>query len=440
MKERIEKERIHLFAPGDVLVTHVEIEGIIFEEKLRESVKNAVSKNELLNARVVIDKNGSAYYETQKFDENPNDMVRILHHVYWKDIVNEQESIAFDLDHGELMRFYYLINEEKQEFLLIAHALAGDAISHALLLNDIIKGLADMPVKAKPVMLCRMDQLPGESQLSFLEKMKLKGILHNWKKEGTGFSEEEYYQLHAKVWKNKKTYIQYETFYKDALYRLAMYAKEHQVTVNSVILTAFAKASRELRHAVVADESGRQQTAELKPDEIAMVLSMRDDYDGMGDYEYTYPLHYLYDETLDFAENVQKLHNSIHLDQPKERYQQLVWLRELPGELVDSMQFQAVGEYMNPVTEEVMKQFSISTAPKGMAVTNLVKVPLSAKYGSYKLRNYVYVPPVLANARRIIGITTFQGTMNISFHAMQDEFTPNSRLFYQKAIACLRAL
>ena len=168
MKERIEKERIHLFAPGDVLVTHVEIEGIIFEEKLRESVKNAVSKNELLNARVVIDKNGSAYYETQKFDENPNDMVRILHHVYWKDIVNEQESIAFDLDHGELMRFYYLINEEKQEFLLIAHALAGDAISHALLLNDIMKGLADMPVKAKPVMLCRIDKLPGESQLTFL--------------------------------------------------------------------------------------------------------------------------------------------------------------------------------------------------------------------------------------------------------------------------------
>lgn len=440
MKERIEKERLHLFAPGDVLVTHVEIEGIIFEEKLRESVKNAVSKNELLNARVVIDKNGSAYYETQKFDENPNAMVRILHHVYWKDIVNEQESIAFDLDHGELMRFYYLINEEKQEFLLIAHAFAGDAISHALLLNDIMKGLADMPVKAKPAMLCRMDQLPKESQLSFPEKIKLKGILYNWKKEGTGFSEEEYYQLHAKVWKNKKTYIQYETFYKDALYRLAMYAKEHQVTVNSVILTAFAKASRELRHAVVVDESGRQQTAELKPDEIAMVLSMRDDYDGMGDYEYTYSFRYLYDETLDFAENVQKLHNNIHLNQPRERYQQLVWLRELPGELVDSIHFQAAGEYMNPVTGEVMKQFGISTTPKGMAVTNLVKVPLSAKYGSYKLRNYVYVPPVLANARRIIGITTFQGIMNISFHAIQDEFTPNSRLFYQKAIACLRAL
>ncbi len=57
-------------------------------------------------------------------------MVRVLHNVYWKDIVSEQESIAFDLDHGELLRFYYLMNEDKQEFLIIAHALAGDRASH----------------------------------------------------------------------------------------------------------------------------------------------------------------------------------------------------------------------------------------------------------------------------------------------------------------------
>ena len=74
MKERIDKERLHLFAPRDILVTHVEVEGIIFIEKLKEAVKNAVARNEILNSRVVIEKDGNAYYETQKFDDNPNDM------------------------------------------------------------------------------------------------------------------------------------------------------------------------------------------------------------------------------------------------------------------------------------------------------------------------------------------------------------------------------
>ena len=55
MKERIDKERLHLFAPRDILVTHVEVEGIIFIEKLKEAVKNAVARNEILNSRVVIE-------------------------------------------------------------------------------------------------------------------------------------------------------------------------------------------------------------------------------------------------------------------------------------------------------------------------------------------------------------------------------------------------
>ena len=165
MKERIDKERLHLFAPRDILVTHVEVEGIIFIEKLKEAVKNAVARNEILNSRVVIEKDGNAYYETQKFDDNPNDMVRVLHNVYWKDIVSEQESIAFDLDHGELLRFYYLMNEDKQEFLIIAHALAGDGASHGFFLNDVMRGLSDMPVKAKPLIRFQLSSLPKESRL-----------------------------------------------------------------------------------------------------------------------------------------------------------------------------------------------------------------------------------------------------------------------------------
>ena len=193
MKERIDKERLHLFAPRDILVTHVEVEGIFFIEKLKEAVKNAVARNEILNSRVVIEKDGNAYYETQKFDDNPNDMVRVLHNVYWKDIVSEQESIAFDLDHGELLRFYYLMNEDKQEFLIIAHALAGDGASHGFFLNDVMRGLADMPVKAKPLTRFQLSSLPKESRLSFMEKMKLSSTLRNWNKEGTDFTEEEYY-------------------------------------------------------------------------------------------------------------------------------------------------------------------------------------------------------------------------------------------------------
>lgn len=439
MKERIEKERIHLFSPYAVMITHVEMVGVVFEEKLREAVKNAVRKNEILNARVVIEEDGSAYYETQKFDENPNETLRVLRNVYWKDIVKEQEKIAFDLDHGELLRIYYLINEEKQELLIIGHCLAGDAVSHAYFIEDIMKGMADIQVTAKPIQLCRAGKLPKESALSLGDRMQLKGISHNWKKEGIGFSEEEYYQLHTISWKEKETLIQYETFHKDALYRIAAFAQKQQVTVNSVILTAFAKASRELRS--VAKSEGEQKTSSgLKPDHIVLELCMRDAYQGMGDYAYPFDIAYLYDENLDFAQNVQKLHTKIHLNNPKEVYERTQWFSALPGTLVDSVYFELQERYVNPVTEAVMQRFGISARPKGMAVTNLVKVPIAPRYGGLTLKNYVYVAPLVPYARRVLGITMFQGTMNISFHVIKDSYLSNAKLFFQKGIACLREL
>ena len=90
MREHIDKERIYLFSPYAITATHVEIEGIIFEEKLRECVQLAVRRNELLNARVTLDDNGEAWYETQVFDSNPNEQLRRYHNAYWKDIVCEQ--------------------------------------------------------------------------------------------------------------------------------------------------------------------------------------------------------------------------------------------------------------------------------------------------------------------------------------------------------------
>lgn len=440
MKEQIKKERLHLFAPRDILVTHVEAVGIIFEEKLREALKTAVSRNELLNARVVMEKNGEAYFETQKFDENPNEMLRVYHNAYWKDIVREQETIAFDLDHGELLRFFYLINEEKQEFLIIAHALAGDGISHGFFLHDVLRALSDQPVDAKPLRQFDVTNLPKESALSLLEQLQLKGAIRGWRREGADFSAEEYYQLHMQAWKDRHTLILYETFHKEALYRLALYAKKQQVTLYSVILTTFAMASRRLRRAVAVNEDGTRHSAALQPDDIALVLSLRGEYNGMGDYEYTYPIQYLYDDALDFAANVRQLHACIRMEDDRAKYRQLWLLDRIPPQLADSMQFQTFGRYVNPVTEDMMKRFGISSEPRGMAVTNLVKVPLAAQYGSLRLCNYVFVPPVTANARRIIGISTYQGVMNLSFHVTEDDFLPNSRLFYQTAVAQLRSL
>ncbi len=137
---------------------------------------------------------------------------------------------------------------------------------------------------------------------------------------------------------------------------------------------------------------------------------------------------------------MKKLHSRIHLDNSKENTGSLDCLGELPG----AGGFCAVStewplcESGNRDNHEAIGNGS--EAPKGMAVTNLVKVLLASRYGSLRLYNYVFVPPVTVTPEELSESPHFKGVMNLSFHAMDDEFTPNSRLFYQKSIAYLREL
>lgn len=463
MREHIDKERIYLFSPYAITATHVEIEGIIFEEKLRECVQLAVRRNELLNARVTLDDNGEAWYETQVFDSNPNEQLRIYHNAYWKDIVSEQERVAFDLDHGELIRTFYIKNEDKQELLIIAHRLAGDGISFAFFIEDIFKAMSGQKVAAKS--FCRFKHDDADNKQSLSARMKLKQQITTWKHEGAAFTEEDYYQLCTNAWKDRESYIAYETINTKQLYKIAAYAKERGVTINAVILTAFAMAAKSLRSVQVKTISDNEKPKDGKrklfrshsenasdgqivndtnfgftPDEFSLEVSSRGDYRGVADCGVNMHFSFLYDETQDFSHNVRLLQEKIPTERSGERDLFSSMISNFPGSLIDSIYFQLQDMYESPVTQWAMEQLGIKDKPKGIAVTNMTGMSIYDKYGSILLRNYAYVPPMVPNARRIIGITMFNGVMNISFRAMKDEYLQNAKLFFQKGIAFLREI
>ena len=419
MKEQLEKERLYLFSPFAVSVTRVEIEGILFIEKLQEAVSLAVQKNELLNARVALYENGEAYYETQIFDLNPNDMIRVYQNLYWKDLVKEQEKNAFDLDHGELVRFFLLQNDDKQELVVIAHRLLGDGASIAFLIEDIMCALSDQKLNAKPYK--RPIAADTTGKLPFMRKIQENRIRSHWQKEGTTFGQEEYYKLYADFWQKNSSYIQYETFYAAALLRIAAYAKQEKVSIGAVILTAFAKASRELRH----------------PDSFYVEISSNREYKGIGDYAIKKQASYLYEEDLPFAENAKKL-DALLKQSPN--VEEANMIARFPKSLTDSIYFELSGLYMSPDTEWFMNELEITQDRACLAVTNLAKVPIPVKYKNLLLKNYVYVPPMHPGARRAIGIAIFGNAMNICLHVKQDEYLQNARLFFQKGIAVLRKL
>lgn len=446
MKERLERERIYLCSPYAVSVTRVEIEGVLFIEKLREAVACAVRRNELLNVRVVLEENGEAYYETQVFDDNPNETIKICEDIYWKDLVREQEQLAFDLDHGELVRFFLLQNEEKQELVVMAHRLLGDGASIAFLIEDIMRGLTGQAVLAKPY---KRQRLEDEKKRSFFDKMKEKHIRSSWQKEGTVFCQEEYDRLQEEFRRKNTSYVSYETFYTPALLKIASFAKKENVSIGTAVLTAFAKASRELRH-VQAEETTEEKLRrrnekadrkelqkQLQPEPLFLEISSSREYKGIGEYAVTKSERYLYEEELSFAENAKRLENII---KQAESGKEAKLLARFPGSMTDSIFFELSGLYVNPDTEWLIRELDYENRTAGIAATNLAKVPIPVKYKSLTLKNYVYVPPLHQGARRALGIAVLGNVMNICLHVKRDEYIGNARLFFQKGIETLRKL
>ena len=181
-----------------------------------------------------------------------------------------------------------------------------------------------------------------------MRKIQENRIRSHWQKEGTTFDQEEYYKLYADFWQKNSSYIQYETFYAAALLRIAAYAKQEKVSIGAVILTAFAKASRELRHVQAAESMDERvikasEQADLKelqkhlhPESIYVEISSNREYKGIGDYAVKKKASYLYEEDLPFAENAKKL-DALLKQSPNVEESNMI--ARFPKSLTDSIYF-----------------------------------------------------------------------------------------------------
>lgn len=94
MKKYIAIERVDLFEPNAAIAMVFTISGDISEEKLRNAFLVAMQANETLQSRIVMDKDGAAWYETSNKIEN----TITVSNDSWRDILKEQEKVRFSIE------------------------------------------------------------------------------------------------------------------------------------------------------------------------------------------------------------------------------------------------------------------------------------------------------------------------------------------------------
>lgn len=396
-----------------------------------------MNNNEVLKTKVVLEEDGKAYFiDTAKANYSIAESC-----IDWRTIVKEQEKIPFDIQNGEYLRFYIISNlrsdnetianigTETVTLLIIAHHLAGDGITFAYLLQDIMRVANGEKLEKKPVGLFDLSSLPRGSKLGFLMSLMLKVMNKQWKKSEKLFTFDEFKEMNSKYWSRHSSYVTTCAIAGGAYETLTAAAKNHSVSINSVITAAFIKAAYEC--------------GEKHAQDVGHAVSIREKgYSGMGNFATGISIKYVYNDSKDFWQNAKSIHKLIYikLNDDKKKYFLLQFMGNITGTLCDAVYFSAVAGYDNKTALTFSKMFGYGGNPKGISITNLTKLPIENIYGNYEITDIVVIPPLVLNARRIIGIASLGNKMEISF-SIEDDISKDSNVeYFKKAVNILQLL
>ena len=84
--------------------------------------------------------------------------------------------------------------------------------------------------------------------------------------------------------------------------------------------------------------------------------------------------------------------------------------------------------------------FGYNQNPKSISVTNLGKLPISAVYGHYLISDFIFLPPLVPNAKRLFGVVTLEDQMYITIHLEKNASLAEEKNFFHQSMAYLLQL
>lgn len=423
MNNRLLTERVHYYAPAIHIGMAVTIAGEPTSEEMKAAIRKALAQHEIFSSRVVMNEQGEGYYErisepVLQIEERINSEEE-----EWKRIIYEQERIPFRFHEGELIRFFLLRKEAVLQLVVVAHHLSGDGLAMIYLIRDIMEALGNPEIDRKqlPIRLCTKEDFPKESKISPQLRLMVRLFNGQWKRKGRIFSYEDYLSMFHQYWSKRTTSIVNGYISGDELKKLLLLCKQHHITMNSAITTAFSMAIKCEK-------------------EIGLAVNVRPEgYEGMGNFASGISFEYEPDFNLSFWDNALRIQEELHkrIRQSKKKYFVFQFMGSMEPTLIDALYFQVFGDYQNSTAKIFSDMFRYSGNPRGIGISNLTKLDIPELYGKYTITHLDFVPPVVANARRLIGVATLGDTMSIT---MNSEDQGNKEIREQELEATIRLL
>ena len=417
MKNRIESERANLFEPNVYIHLFVQILGKPPLDDLVNAVQIAFTKNEATMSKIVLEQDGTAYYEKMKESGCKISIARDN----WQNIIEKNEKIPFHINQGELMRVFVISTDEKVSLLIIAHHLVGDGKSIVYFLEDVMKSLSGEEREYKSLRLLTKEYFPPKTDLSLYLKSYVNKFNKKWRKNGMIFTWENYYDIHETYWKERSSKIIYKTFSLEETNQIRLQAKEIGITVNSYIITAFLRADKKKRFAGVG-----------------IPVDIRQDHNrSMSNQTGGIRVDHIYSDKRAFAENARQVHDKVQnkLKHQEKKYFVLRLISLFIPTLIDSVLLHTYGLYQNKTTQKLAGVLGYTKHKMNyFGISNLARLDIPDAYGSYGISDIIFIPPAISYSKHTIGISTMRDEMIISCHVMDNHDKVKEQEFFLRSI------
>lgn len=413
MNKQMIVERTNLFEPNVYIGMYVELDGNPSVELMKDAIQKAFKKNELTMSKVVMDKTGQAYY--QRIEQSGCKV--IITENDWKSIIAENEKQPFDIKCGEMMRVFV---KENGKLFFMAHHLVGDGRSIITFLQDVLTIMEKNEVSYKPANILTKEFLQTKGKLDFLTRKYIGYQNKAWEKEKHQYSWEDYEEIHKRYWAGNTSDILTHTFNDSETEHIKKMAKLFNVTVNSYLISRTLWIRKDFNLVGIP--------VNIREDDNSMSnqvsgIAIKTKFENRKKIKEKIIEENIIEENI-IEEKTKVIHAKIQkrLNSSIQKYYVLLFMSELCPTLIDAVLLAAHGQKSSKIAEKLAFALGYKGVKKrDLGVSNLGVIKMKTEYGNYKVHNLIFIPPSISYTDNIIGVSTVNDKLTITYHSMKDD-------------------
>ena len=398
--------------PNSNVLLLVRLNGVVLQEKLEEAILKVSKKHLLLNSKLKIDADNRIWYEV-------NDIMQPAinctpYRVDLDEVMLAELKKPFDLEAGPLIRFNIINFQEQTQIVITCHHVICDGLALVYLTNDILAAIAH-PQKeideVKRLVLQDESTVPAKVKDNLLAKLIVGNINKRWQRRNLSFTPAMYNDIHEQFWKKHHPGIVRWGLTTEQTSQLVKQAKNHGITVNTALVTAFLGAQNE----ILDSKSYSEQ--------VTISVSIRDylkesPQDALGFFAAAVRPKLKYAAKKSFWENAVHFHRQIKslLTEHKVFESQLIGF--FNPQFIDALALGRHGYSDDRVVKKMIAKKKLNVVNTTFTLTNLGKLNIQNDFNGLKLTSLTGPVVYGDNMEKYIGVITINGQMffSISFN------------------------